>query len=422
MARRAVTSRSFGQLAVEAGLLSEEQLMECWKLREERERQGQTPTELEAIVVEKGFMNEDQVRLIKKAEERLRRDEIKSQPIRIGGYEILGKLGDGGLGTVYKARQISMGRIVALKVLHRKWLKDEEFKKRFLLEARLAGRLSHQNLIQVYDVGREKDTYYFSMEYVDGETVEQMVDRDGPMPVDTALDIVIQVLRAITYIWKHKIVHRDIKPGNIMVTRGGVAKLADFGFVKSKFDPLLSSEGEVLGTPDYISPEQALGQTEIDFRSDIYSLGASLYHMLTGRPPFGGTSSEVMQKHIKEDPPDPRQFVKDIPESVVHLLQKMMAKNPDDRYESTQALFEDIELVRMGQDPVGASSAGKATILRAFKIEKARLDKLQEELESLRARLGRTRRMLIAALASAGVLLIGLILALIALAMKRGGP
>jgi len=393
--------------------------MECWKIREECKAQGKTPADVETLVVQKGYMTDDQVRLVKKAEERLRRDEARSQPLRIGGYEILGKLGDGGLGTVYKARQVSMGRIVALKVLHKKWMKDEEFKKRFLLEARLAGRLSHQNLIQVYDVGREKDTYYFSMEYVDGETVEQMVDRDGPMPVETALDIVIQVLRAITYIWKHKIVHRDIKPGNIMVTRGGVAKLADFGFVKSKFDPLLSTDGEVLGTPDYISPEQALGQSEIDFRSDIYSLGAALYHMLTGRPPFGGTSSEVMQKHIKEDPPDPRQFVKDIPESVVHLLQKMMAKNPDDRYESTQALFEDIELVRMGQDPAGPVGAGKATILRAFKIEKARLDRLQEELESLRSRLSRTKKAFIAAAATAGLFLLGFVSVLIVLA--RGG-
>jgi serine/threonine protein kinase len=417
MARRA-TAQSCGQLAVEAGILTEDQLMDCWKARDTAEREGRSPPDIEVIAVQKGFMSDDQVRLIKKAEERIKKDEARSQPARIGGYEILGKLGDGGLGSVYRARQISMGRIVALKVLHKKWMKDEEFKKRFLLEARLVGRLSHQNLIQVYDVGREKDSYYFSMEFVDGETIEQMVDRDGPMPVDRALEIIIQVLRAITYIARHKIVHRDIKPGNIMLTRSGIAKLGDFGFVKSKFDPLLSTEGEVLGTPDYISPEQALGQTDIDWRSDVYALGATLYHMLTGRPPFGGTSSEVMQKHIREDPPDPREIVKDLPEPVAHLLKKIMEKNPEERCQSTQEVFEDIELVRMGQDPLGGSSqAGKATILRAFKIEKSRLDRLQDDVAALQSKLKLVKRLLYGAIGVSVALLIGLVLTLI----YRGG-
>ncbi|MHC5057261.1 MAG: serine/threonine protein kinase, partial [Planctomycetota bacterium] len=247
MPRRASVA-NVGQLAVEAGLLTEDQLIACRKTQEDVRSSGREAPDLESLLVGKGYLTDDQLRLMKKAGERLRRDEIRSQPVRIGGCEVIGKLGDGGLGTVYKARQVSMGRVVALKVLHKKWMKDEEFKKRFLLEARLAGRLSHQNLIQVFDVGRDHDQYFFAMEYIDGETVEQVIDREGPMPVDKAFDIVIQVLRAVTYIWKHKIVHRDIKPGNIMVMRSGVAKLADFGFVKSKFDPLLSTEGEVLGT------------------------------------------------------------------------------------------------------------------------------------------------------------------------------
>ena len=408
MARRAVVAH-IGQLAVEAGLLTEEQLFACQKVQDEARAAGREAPGFEKLFIDKGYLTDDQLRLMKKAGERLRRDEIRSQPMRIGGCEVIGKLGDGGLGTVYKARQISMGRIVALKVLHKKWMKDEEFKKRFLLEARLAGRLSHQNLIQVFDVGREHDQYFFAMEYVDGETVEQVIDRDGPMPVDKAFDIVIQVLRAVTYIWKHKIVHRDIKPGNIMIMRSGVAKLADFGFVKSKFDPLLSTEGEVLGTPDYISPEQAMGMADIDFRSDLYSLGASLYHMLGGRPPFGGTSSEVMEKHIRDEPPDPREFHSDIPEPAVHLVQKMMAKDPDERYSNTQELFEDIELVRMGQDPAGdRPQAGKATILRAFNIERARLERLEGQVTELKGRLGRSRKLLWGALAFAGALLAAL--------------
>ena len=413
MARRAqAQSHGFGQLAVEAGVLTEDQLIDVKKVQDEAERAGEPVPHLDSLVVQKGYMTDVEVRLIKKAEDRIRRDEKRGQPMRIGGHEVLGKLGDGGLGTVYKARQISMGRIVALKVLHKQWMQDEEFKKRFLLEARLAGRMSHQNLIQVYDVGREKDTYHFSMEFVDGETVEQIIDRDGPMPVDRVLDIAIQVVRAITYIWKYKIVHRDIKPGNIMLTRSGTAKLADFGFVKSKFDPLLSTEGEVLGTPDYISPEQAMGQTDIDFRSDIYSLGCSLYHMLTGRPPFGGTSSEVMRKHIKETPPDPRDYVSDLPEGACRLLGQMLSKDPEERYSNTQELFEEIELVRMGERADDDAKAGKATILRAFNIEKGRLDRLQDDLKVLQARLLRTRTIMYAAIAIAGVLSIALLIAL----------
>lgn len=409
MARRA-TVASVGQLAVEAGLLTEDQLIACQKTQDDAGAGGHGSPEFEAMLVKKGYLTDDQLRLMKKAGERLLRDEVRSQPMRIGGCEVLGKLGEGGLGTVYKARQISMGRIVALKVLHKKWMKDEEFKKRFLLEARLAGRLSHQNLIQVFDVGREHDQYFFSMEYIDGETVEQIIDREGPMQLDRAFDIVIQVLRAVTYIWKHKIVHRDIKPGNIMVTRSGAAKLADFGFVKSKFDPLLSTEGEVLGTPDYISPEQAMGLPDIDFRSDVYALGASLYHMLSGRPPFGGTSSEVMEKHIREEPPDPREFRKDLSEPTVHLLQKMMEKDPDDRYSNTQELFEDIELVRMGQDPAGdRPQAGKATILRAFNIERVRIERLETQVADLKKRLSRSRKFLWTAVAASAGLLAALL-------------
>ena len=396
MARRGTApSQSFGQLAVEAGVLTDDQLTEVREVREEAERAGKPVPYLDELVVQKGYMTADQVRLIKKAENRIRRDERREKPVRVGGYEILGKLGDGGLGTVYKARQISMGRIVALKVLHKKWMQDEEFKKRVLLEARLAGRMSHQNLIQVYDVGREKDTYHFSMEFVDGETIEQIIDRDGPMPLERVLDIAIQVLRSITYIWKYKIVHRDIKPGNIMLTRSGTAKLADFGFVKSKFDPLLSTEGEVLGTPDYISPEQAL------------------YHMVTGRPPFGGTSSEVMRKHIKEGPPDPRDLAPDLPDAVCELLEKMLAKSPDERYSDTQQLFEDIELIRMGETRGEEHpKAGKATILRAFNIEKGRLERMQADIKLLQERLRRTRMIMYAVIAIAGVLSVALLLAL----------
>ena len=378
-------AKTFTQLAMENGLLTEAQVEECRQAIEAEAAAGRERRPIEDVVVQKGYLSAEAARALNTALERLARDEGKAAPQRIGGYEIIGTVGEGGLGVVYKARQISMGRLIALKVLHKKWIKDEEFKKRFLLEARLAGRLSHQNLIQVYDVGRQGDLLYFSMEYIDGETVEDIINREGPMDLERALNIALQVMRAIAYMKRFDIVHRDIKPGNIMLTKSGVAKLGDFGFVKSKFDALLAPDGEVLGTPDYISPEQAMGSEDIDWRSDVYSLGCSLYHMLVGNPPFEGTGSTVMRKHIRAELPSPREFNQTIPDSVCAVLERMMAKNPHDRYQSLEELFEDLELVNMGQDPRSPRlDAGRSTILRAFRIERSKRDRRETELDQLK--------------------------------------
>jgi serine/threonine-protein kinase len=251
------------------------------------------------------------------------------------------------------------------------------------------------------------------MEFVDGETVENMIDREGPLDVRRAIEIVIQMLRSITYITRFDIVHRDIKPGNIMITLGGLVKLGDFGFVKSKLDPVIATEGEVLGTPDYISPEQALGMENIDWRSDQYSLGCTLYHMLTGRPPYEGSGSSVMRQHIKADLPDPRTINAKIPDSVVQILERMMAKDPDDRYQDTDLFYEDLDLVKMGNDPsTQRLDAGKSTIIRAFKIEQVKALRAKTEVEILRDEVIKLKRLLVISLAGAGVLLIaGLVLA-----------
>jgi len=406
--------KTFEQLAVENGLVTEVQVQECLSVQDASRRDEHEPEPIEAIMVAKGFMSQEEVRAIKTALDRMSRDEEKGEPLRIGNYEIIGKIGDGGLGTVYKATQLSMSRGVALKVLHKKWLADEEFKKRFLLEARLAGRLSHQNLIQVYDVGRDRGVYFFSMEFVDGETVEDMIEREGPLDTARAIDFTIQMMRAIAYIRTFDIVHRDIKPGNMMVTRKGLVKLGDFGFVKSKLDPMIATEGEVLGTPDYISPEQAMGVEAIDWRSDQYSLGCSLYHMVTGKPPYEGSGSSVMRQHIKAELPDPRSINPKIPDSVVQILERMMAKDPNDRYQTPELLFEDLELVRMGHDPSSQRlDAGKSTIIRAFKIEQVRAQRAKTEVETLREQVERMRRYMWTAFIAAGVLLVAVMVLLL---------
>ena len=399
--------KTFEQIAIENGLVTE---AEVAKAREKQRAEGEAGAparRIDQILVADGALTEAQSRAIRTALGRLKRDASRREPVRIGGYEIIEKIGDGGLGVVYRARQLSMGRSIALKVLHKKWLRDEEFKKRFLLEAKLAGRLSHQNLIQVYDVGREKGTYYFSMEFVDGETVEDMIERRGALPVPVAVDITLQILRAVEYIKKFDIVHRDIKPGNIMMTKTGVAKLGDFGFVKSRFDALLATDGEVLGTPDYISPEQAMGSEVIDWRSDVYSLGCSLYHMLVGAPPFDGSGSDVMKKHIRSELPDPRTIRPDLGDNICLILERMLAKNPEDRYASTAELFEDLEMVKLGQDPKSPPlDAGKSTIIRAFKIERSRRHRAKGQAQALEERIRKFQYMVLGLMALVAILIV----------------
>ena len=392
----------FGMLAVRNGLLTPEQLDECRRKQEASANLGNNLT-LKQILLDEKFMSEDQVAKVERAQAQLTRDRERKQDLKFKGYEIISTLGEGGLGSVFKARQVSMNRLVALKVLHIQWINDDEFRKRFVLEARIVGKLSHQNLIQVYDVGKEGDYYYFSMEYVDGRTVEQYIN-DAPrrqMEVALAVDMILQVIRAINYYKDFDIVHRDIKPTNIMVTRAGLVKLGDFGFVKSKLDAELGYEGMVLGTPDYIAPEQAMGKENVDYRADIYGLGATFYHMLTGRPMFDGTPSKVMLAHTRQPLPDPRRYRPSLSDDVVSVLGRMLAKDPDDRYANINNLFADLEALRSAHQPKlpDRYEIGKSSIMRALQIEKNRrqevLDKV-ERIEQAREKFLKQRNMAIA--------------------------
>ncbi|HVY60051.1 MAG TPA: serine/threonine-protein kinase, partial [Planctomycetota bacterium] len=264
--------QGLSKLAIRNGFLTAAQVEELFAALAERRKDSQDGITFEDLAVERGMMTSQQASAVALAYQRLVKDAEK-QKWSIPGYEIFAKIGEGGLGVVFKARQVSMNRVVALKILHKRWLNDEEFKQRFLIEARLVGKLSHQNLIKVFDVGKHDWKYYFSMEFVEGETVEELIEREGPLDAIRAVDITLQILRAIKYLSRYDIVHCDIKPSNILMTKDGCAKLGDFGFVKSNLEIAETEEGSVLGTPDYISPEQAMGSKNIDFRSDIYSLG-----------------------------------------------------------------------------------------------------------------------------------------------------
>ncbi len=403
----------FATLALAHKVVTREQIEAAQAILQQEALAGKARRNIEDVLLERGMIKAEAVWAVYKARERLLRD-AQSRGQRIGGYEILGKLGEGGLGVVYKARQLSMGRIVALKLLHEKWATDDEFRKRFLVEARLVGRLNHQNLIQVFDVGRHKNTLFYSMEYVDGETVEDMIERDGKIPLPEAIEIVFGITRALQYLHTKGIVHRDVKPGNIMVTRGGVAKLGDFGFVKSSLDSVLSTEGEVLGTPDYISPEAALGEKDLDFRSDIYSLGATIYHMLSGRPPFGGSGSTVMEAHIKNQAPALQSLCPDLPPRAIRLVEKMMQKDREDRHASFAELFEDLEAVRLEAIPP-SEDASRAAVLRVL----ARGGTTFEEIMAREKALLRQMRIMRWAMVVMGVALAAATAALLHLAFGR---
>jgi len=270
-------------------------------------------------------------------------------PPVVGDFEVLDRIGQGGMGAVFKARQRSMDRLVALKILRPSLATDSSYVERFWREARAAARLSHPNIVLAITVGEDHGLYYFVMEYVEGHTVALLL-KAGPFEERRALEIALQIARALDYAWTHeRIVHRDIKPGNIILTRDGVAKLADLGLahiVNLEDDEALAPDEKIVGTPHYIAPEQIQRRPDLDVRADLYALGATLFHMVTGRPPYDGpTTKAVLAKHMNDPVPDPRQFRPDLSEGAARIIMRLLAKDRDDRYPDARALEADIEAV-----------------------------------------------------------------------------
>ncbi len=264
----------------------------------------------------------------------------------IPGYQIQERVGEGGMGVVYRARQVSMDRIVALKVLSEKYSANSEFIDRFIREARAAGRLNHPNVIHVHDVSKAGGRYFFSMEFIDGPSVMQLLKEKGRLPLKQSVEILTQAARALEFAHENGIIHRDIKPDNIMLTGEGIVKIADLGIAKSFEEGSLSPEGtgqrKVLGTPHYMAPEQALNKA-LDRRADVYSLGATFYHMLTGKTPFkGSTIIELLKAHVHEKLEPIQMLNPEVPEPICFVVERMMAKTPDKRYENMTRLLEDM--------------------------------------------------------------------------------
>ena len=266
-------------------------------------------------------------------------------------YEILEKIGNGGMATVYKAQDTVLKRYVAVKVLREEFTTDEEFIRRFNTEAQSAASLAHQNIVSIYDVGMEDNIYYIVMELIQGKTLKQIIDEDGVLPWKWSLNIAIQIASALEVAHKNNIVHRDIKPHNIIITEDGIAKVTDFGIAKAVSNSTITAFGTTIGSVHYFSPEHARGGYT-DAKSDLYSLGVVMYEMLTGRVPFDAdTPVSIALKHMQEKPVEPIKLNPSIPYSVNKIIMKAMEKDLNLRYQSATEMLKDLNMAL--KDPEG---------------------------------------------------------------------
>ncbi|QKG83522.1 Stk1 family PASTA domain-containing Ser/Thr kinase [Kroppenstedtia pulmonis] len=282
---------------------------------------------------------------------------------RLGGrYEILKRVGGGGMAVVYQAKDLVLERHVAVKVMNDSISHDEEFIRRFNREAKAAGSLSHPNVVNVYDVGNEEHTHYMVMEFIDGQSLMEKIEQRGYIPAREAAEIALQICDGLAHAHENGIVHRDIKPHNIMVARGDRYKVADFGISRLSSSSTITQTGSVMGSVHYFSPEQAQGH-QISYQSDIYSLGIVLYEMVTGRLPFDGDEAiAIALKHLQEPVPDPREIVPDLPQSICDVIVQAMEKDVNYRYATVEEMAADLrEVVESLPNTNSSSSPDPAT-------------------------------------------------------------
>ena len=276
---------------------------------------------------------------------------------QIPGYQILSKLGAGAMATVFKARQISLDRMVAIKVLPRKLSENADYVRRFYKEGKAAALLNHANIVQAFDVGESGGFHYFVMEYVEGHTLHDELASGKTFSESDAIDVILQVARALAHAHSQGLIHRDVKPKNIMIAPDGTAKLADMGLARVTTDiaAAQAEAGRAYGTPYYISPEQIRGEVDIDARADIYSLGATLYHLVTHRVPFEApTPAGVMHKHLKEPLTPPDHLNPELSLGLAEVVEAMLAKDRKRRYASVTDLIMDLVALKEGQPPLQA--------------------------------------------------------------------
>lgn len=350
---------TFGKVAMKLGFINQKQLEEAMKAQAAAAKAG-LRKRLGEILLKKGYITPEQLQKVLKG-------QVVSRK-RIGDYELISKLGEGGMGAVFKAKQVLMDRIVALKILSPKMAKNKEFCDRFKREARAVAKLNHPHIIAGIDVGSADGYYYFAMEFVDGESLGQYMHRKGGrIDEAVALDFTKQIAQALQHAHENKLLHRDVKPDNVLLDKAcRTAKLADLGLARSAEvaaeDASLTQAGQAVGTPFYISPEQARGMSNLSAATDLYSLGATMFHLLTGQVPFdGATAAVIMTRHLTDPVPSLQKINPKITSGTERIVFKLMEKLPDDRYESCSDLIKDIDRVLEGDMLDGKKPKPKAS-------------------------------------------------------------
>lgn len=266
-----------------------------------------------------------------------------------GRYEVLERIGAGGMAIVYKAKDILLNRVVTIKVLREQFVTDEDFIRRFRREAQSAASLSHPNIVSIYDVGKDGDTEYIVMEYVEGRNLKEIIREYAPLSTDQSINLARQITGAIQNAHEHHIIHRDIKPHNILVTADGHAKVTDFGIARAVSSATVTHTGDIVGSVHYLSPEQAKG-IQSNEQSDIYSLGIVLYELLTGKVPYDGeTPIAIALKHLQQQPVPPSKLNPRIDKEFEAVIMRAISKSPEQRYLSAKDLLEDLNHIQAGQ-------------------------------------------------------------------------
>ncbi|HEY8103370.1 MAG TPA: protein kinase, partial [Gaiellaceae bacterium] len=288
-----------------------------------------------------------------------------------GRYQIIRKLGSGGMANVYLAEDQELGRRVAIKILDDRHARDDQFIERFRREAQHAAGLSHPNVVSVYDRGEAEGTYYIAMEHVEGRTLKELLVARGPSPLGIAIDYTRQILSALRFAHRNGIVHRDIKPHNVIVDGDGRVKVMDFGIARAGAASQMTEAGSIIGTAQYLSPEQARG-APVDQTSDLYSTGIVLYELLTGTVPFTGeTPVEIAMKHLSQVPAPPSTHRPEIPRDLDYVVLRALAKDPADRYHSAEEMDSDLERIARGIGVSAETAEAATTVLSKTDVGEA---------------------------------------------------
>lgn len=338
---------------------TEAQILDCQESQTKLQKELDMNQSLIEIMVAKGYLNETQKNTVL--------EELgikKKKGVALPGFNIEKKIGRGGMGMVFRAKRNETGEIVAIKILPLKMAKSKNLRQRFIREAKSAARLKHPNLVSAFEVRHHSGYLYYVMEYVDGQDLSKLLGENEYLPEKQALKIIRQVALALRHAHRKNFIHRDVKPENIMIDQKGVVKLGDLGLAKNlqEEDHALTMTGLPIGSPKYISPEQAKGIKEVDLRSDIYSLGATLYRMLVGNPPFEAENAAmIMAKHMNDAVTPPRKLNTEVSEATNRLVLKMMSKLPQNRHASIDEVLQEMDAILKNKKNPSTSPSGTPT-------------------------------------------------------------